>query len=163
MRLTAQEKKAAIISDLAAVRSQIVEIAGSLPSDKQDQVFLGTWSIKELLAHLIGWDFTNIAAIQAVRSGKLPDFYAYRDKDWSSYNAMLVSQYRQEDYRELLSAVKDSHQQLISFLETIPAGELDRDWGVRFKGYKVTIARLLEAEAGDEKIHLEQIRSFATT
>jgi len=43
-------------------------------------------------------------------------------------------------------------------MRTIAAEELDRDTGVRFKGYKVTVARLLQAEAGDERRHAAQIR-----
>jgi hypothetical protein len=46
-------------------------------------------------------------------------------------------------------------------VETVPAEELSRDTGVRFRGYKVTIARTLEAEVKDEKVHHAQIEEFA--
>jgi hypothetical protein len=41
-----------------------------------------------------------------------------------------------------------------------PAEEFDRDSGVRYKRYKVTIARLLQAETRDEKTHHKQIEEF---
>jgi hypothetical protein len=48
-------------------------------------------------------------------------------------------------------------------LDALPAGELIRDRGVRSpRGRKVTVAMLLSAEAGDERKHGEQIRTFAT-
>ncbi len=65
-----------------------------------------------------------------------------------------------DDFAELLSSVEDSLQQLVDFLETISAEEFDKDRGVRHKGYKVTIARLLQAETKDEKTHHKQIEEF---
>jgi hypothetical protein len=46
-------------------------------------------------------------------------------------------------------------------LETIRAEEFERDRGLRFRGYRVTIASLLAAESGDEEKHASQIASFA--
>jgi hypothetical protein len=37
---------------------------------------------------------------------------------------------------------------------------LDQRIGVRFRGYKVMIQRLLEAETEDEQTHLQQIAYF---
>ena len=38
--------------------------------------------------------------------------------------------------------------------------EHNKDFGVRFRGYNVTIQRLLEAEQKDEQTHLGQIIAF---
>jgi hypothetical protein len=56
--------------------------------------------------------------------------------------------------------VKDSQEKLIEFLQTIPAENFNKDFGVRFRGYKVTMQRLLEAEWKDEQTHLQQIVDF---
>ena len=70
--------------------------AEELPPLLHDQVLLGIWTIKDLLAHLIGWDFTNLQAIQQILAGQYPTFFKYYDKDWQSYNARLVLEYRVE-------------------------------------------------------------------
>jgi len=155
-----QKKKDELIADLIRTRQMILTIASSLPTNQQDQVFLGIWSVKHLLAHVTGWDVTNFEAIQAVRKGKLPAFYAFVDHDWKTYNAMLVSKYKKDDFKELISSVQTSHRKLIDLLETIPAEEYERDTSVRFKGCKVTIARLLQAEIKDMKVHYDQIVAF---
>jgi hypothetical protein len=49
---------------------------------------------------------------------------------------------------------------LLEFLNTIPAENFNKDFGVRFRGYRVTIQRLLEAEQKDEETHLQQIMDF---
>ena len=83
--IKAQLKKDELIADLIETRRKILDITSSFPPAKHDEVFLGIWSVKDLLAHLIGWDATNRQAVKAIRMGKLPDFYAYIDRDWQTY------------------------------------------------------------------------------
>jgi hypothetical protein len=161
VRHTALQKKTAILDGLITVRSEIVDTVQSLPLEKQSQVFLGSWDIKDLLAHLVGWDYTNIQMARQVQNNQLPDFYSYYDRDWRSYNAELVSRYRVDDFTEMLAATRVSHQQLIVFLKSLPPDEFFKDRGLRYKGYKVLLGRLLEAELKDENTHLEQIKQFA--
>lgn len=155
-----QAKKDKLISELVETRRKTLDTVSSLSPAQQGEVFLGIWSVKDLLAHLVGWDFANIEAAQAVLAGKVPAFYSYYDRDWRAFNARLVAEYRKDDFAELVSSAEDSHQKLIDFLTTIPAEEFDKDKGVRFKGYKVTIARLLQGEIDDEKKHYAQIEEF---
>jgi hypothetical protein len=157
----AQQKKDDIISALSQARRKILKVAHILPSDKRSEVFLGVWSAKDLLAHLVGWDYTNIEATKSILSGELPEFYSRHDRDWASYNAFLVERHKTEDYAELLHSVEASHRALVDLLATVPADEFEKDRGVRYKRYKVTIARLLRAEAEDEEEHYRQIKAFA--
>jgi hypothetical protein len=156
-----QAKKKEIISELADTRKKILNAASSLPPGKHAQVFLGVWTIKDLLAHLAGWDYANAEAIQAILAGRLPAFYEHYDRDWRTFNAQLVSEHERHDFAELLTSVEDSHRELVELVRTLPAEELDKDTGVRFRGYKVTISRTLEAEVKDEKVHHAQIEEFA--
>jgi hypothetical protein len=151
--------KSELISVLIETRAAITHVASQLPPKAQDTVFLGVWSVKDLIAHLIGWDFTNLAAAKDVQAGKLPEFYAHYDKDWKTYNAALVAKYKRDDFEELLALARDSQGQLIAYLESVPAEAFEKDFGVRSeRNYKVTIARLLQAELKDGQEHLEQIR-----
>ena len=153
--------KREIISNLLETRATITREASQLSAETQDTAFLGVWSIKDLIAHLTGWDFTNLAATKDIQAGKLPEFYARYDKDWKTYNAELVAKYKRDDFEELLSLVRDSQNQLIKYLETIPAETFEKDFGVRSgRGARVTIARLLQAEWKDEQEHLRQIQDF---
>jgi hypothetical protein len=156
----AQAKKDEIISALIQARRKILDQAYRLPPEKRDEVFLGIWSVKDLLAHLIGWDYTNLDAVKSVLEGELPEFYAHRDRDWATYNAFLVKKHKTKKYAELLYSVETSHRALMNFLATVPADEFERDQGVCYKRYRVTIARLLQSEAEDEVEHARQIEAF---
>ena len=155
-----QARKEEIISALVKARQDILAEVSLLSKADRNRIFLGTWSVKDLLAHLAGWDFTNIDAIKSVLAGKLPSFYEYRDRDWQTYNAMLVGKYKRNSFRELLATVKRSQKELIEFLQPIPPEYFGKDFDVRFRGYKVTIQRLLEADVKDGQVHFQQIVDF---
>jgi len=161
MSIKIQEmKKVQLIADLIQARQSLLDAILSLPPARQDEVFLGVWSVKDLVAHLIGWDDANLEAAQSILANQLPAFYNHYDRDWKSFNARLVNEHRLDDFQSLLVSVKVSQQKLVDFLRHIPAAEFSKDRGVRFKGYKVTIGRLLEAETKDEKIHQGQVEDF---
>jgi len=156
----AQAKKEMLISDLINVRKLIIEAATCLSPEERNQVFLGVWSVKDLLAHLIGWDYTNLVAAKDILAGKLPEFYSEYDHDWKSYNERLIGKYKRDNFEELLNSIQNSHQKLIDYLKTIPAEDLDKDTGVRCQRHKITINGLLRVEINDEKIHHQQIENF---
>lgn len=160
MKQTDSTFKDELLFGLKAVRESILVEALALPAEARDRVFLGTWSVMDLLAHLAGWDFTNLQAAKDVLDSLLPEFYDHRDADWRAYNALLVGKYQRTDFNEQVKLVRDAQRQLLDFLQTLPAEDFKRDTGVRYKGIKVTIARLLQSELEDEETHFEQVLEF---
>jgi uncharacterized damage-inducible protein DinB len=160
MRGATAEKKRQWIDELVAARRSLLEAVRALLGARQDEVFLGTWSVKDLLAHLVGWDATNLKAVQEILSGQYPAFFQFYDKDWHSYNARLVERYKIEPFAALLAEVEDSHRQLVGFLESLSAAELVGGKARSAKGRTVTIRGLLRAEANDERQHAGQVSAF---
>lgn len=164
MSTKSETRKRELLSGLIETRAAILHAASQLSPETQNTIFLGVWSVVDLIAHLVGWDFTNLSAAKGIQAGKLPEFYSHYDKDWKTYNAELVAKYKRDDFEELLTLARDAHSQLIVYLESIPAEAFEKDFGVRSgRNYRVTIARLLQAEWKDEQEHLEQIRKFSAT
>jgi hypothetical protein len=95
-----------------------------------------------------------------VLSGQLPAFYAFADRDWQTYNTRLVSQYKQGSLSELVQRARQSQAELLATLRSFPAVQYLQDHGVRYKGYRVTISRLIESEVKDEKVHLAQVKGL---
>jgi hypothetical protein len=140
-------------------RMALLECARTWPADRVGEVFLGEWSLLDLLAHLSGWDKANREAVSAVQAGRLPAFYAHKDADWRSFNAMHVRKYRRPTLEGQLAIVQDTFGKLMKALNKVEAEDYYRDYGVRYKGWKVIIARLVESELHDECIHLEQMKA----
>jgi hypothetical protein len=154
-------RKQALVAGLRDARRRILETAALLPAPARRRSFLGTWSLRELLAHLEGWDHTNARATEELLRGRLPGFYRYADHDWQSYNATLVRRYGRRNYRSLVASVKRSHRGLLRLLEAVPAEEMWKDRGIRYRGWRVTIGRLMEAECRDEEKHCRELLAFA--
>ena len=133
-------RKDRILSELTGTRHKVLSAASKIFDKDQDIIFLGIWSIRDLIAHLIGWDYTNLNAIKSVMQKQIPDFYKYHDHDWQAYNAILVRKHKKGPIQNLLARANDSHETLVRFLQTIP--------------------RLLESETNDERIHYQQITGF---
>jgi len=155
-----QAGKEWIISEMQRVRSELLTEGAALSRKERDTVYLGTWSVRDMLAHLAGWDYANLDAAKSILAGKLPAFYEYKDRDWQTYNAMLVKKYRSNNFRKLRATVKRSQKKLVDFVQALPREDFNQDFGVRFRGYKVTIQRLLEADIKDVRIHHQQIVDF---
>jgi hypothetical protein len=160
MNTKAQAKKEWIISEMQRVRSELLTEVAALSRKERDTVFLGIWSVRDLLAHLAGWDFANLDAAKSIIKGRLPSFYGHHDRDWQTYNAMLVKKYRRNTFRELRATLKGSQRKLIDHLQTIPPEYFNRDFGLRFRDRRVTIQRLLQADIKDVQIHHQQIVDF---
>lgn len=158
--LTHEEKRSKLINQLRDVRGRILAKASIIASNYEDEVFLGTWSIKDILAHLAGWDEVNLAAAKSILDGELPEFYAHHDHDWTTYNAQLVTDYKCDDLQALIVKVRGTHTELIQFLKSIPASELYKDRGIRIRGYKVILARLLQVQKEDDEQHFKEISEF---
>lgn len=154
------EQQVIMLDEFSQVRTAILAMARQFNPNEVSRVFLGSWTILDLLAHLRGWDFTNLQAAQDILNGKLPDFYGQFDKDWASYNAKLITLYKEDTLEAMLAAVAESHASLIQYLFALSPEELFTDQGVRHGNYKVIISRLIEAEKRDERKHLEQIENF---
>ena len=155
--LSHEEKRAKLVNQMRDVRGRILAKASRLPSEHEDDVFLGTWSMKDLLAHLVGWDRTNLAAAKSILKGDLPEFYAHHDPDWSTFNDQLVTKYKCDYLRELIAKARGTHTELIQFIMSIAASELYKDRGIRIKGYKVILARLLQVQKEDDEQHFKEV------
>jgi hypothetical protein len=140
-----------LIQGLASARRAVLHAAEALAPEQRDTVFLGVWSVKDLLAHLAGWDDTNRQAVQEILAGQRPSFWKYKDRDWQSYNARLVAQYRRDEWAELLAMLEKTHGALIDYLQTVPVESY-----VQHRA----IGRLLRTEAKDEEEHARQIEEF---
>jgi uncharacterized damage-inducible protein DinB len=147
-------QKDELIQGLVKARRKVLRAANSLLPEQRDDVFLGVWSVKDILAHMAGWDDTNRLAVQEILDGRRPSFWQHQDPDWRRYNARLVAQYRRDEWAELLGVAEAAHRALIALLRTIPAESYVQHQ---------SIASLLRTEARDEEEHARQIEEFRTT
>ena len=78
MRISPDLRKSQLLDGLEQARNGFLDELSSLPPEKRSEVFLGTWSAHDLVAHLIGWDFANIQAARDILADQ-PVSYTHLD------------------------------------------------------------------------------------
>lgn len=160
MRKSEDDRKAEIIEALVSARQSILAAVDCMTPEQYDFPCIGVWCVKDLLAHLIGWDETNLQAVQQILAGERPQFFQYYDRDWQSYNAALVSRHRRDSIESLRLNAGESHQRLVSFLRSLTAAQVLTEKSSPENGRPVSILTLLRAETKDERVHAAQVRAF---
>jgi hypothetical protein len=103
----------------------------------------------------------NADSVREIRQGHKPVCFEHWNPDWSAYNAKLVKQYKGQDADATLIEMQASHRSLLEFLQEIPAGDFEKDFGARTsRGGIITIANYLQAEIDDEREHYRQIKNW---
>ncbi|HWC30857.1 MAG TPA: DinB family protein, partial [Dehalococcoidia bacterium] len=111
-----------------------------------------------VIAHTVGWDYTNVEAIPDFAAGRLPAFFARYDADWGSINAELVARYRVEDWDALMQTLRDAQAAFVAALSDLNDTDLDRR--ASWNGRRVSLRGMLRAISRDEAEHVRQIEAF---
>jgi len=114
------------------------------------------WAPRDVLAHLIGWNFLTIEGVRAVLCGELPSYFADEANGYSAVNAESVARYDDTDRTRLLARLEEAHRQLVAVLRALRPEE----WvhaGVRYRDWTITVVNSVEALRQDYEVHLKRI------
>ncbi len=110
------------------------------------------WTVKELLAHLAGWDDATIAALQAHNQGESTPLLALRGID--AYNEQTVGERSELDYAQIVKEWELVREQLVALLQALPPEQLG-DKIVSPWGPQVSVEELVRIMIEHEEEHAE--------
>ena len=122
---------------------------------------IDSWSPRDVLAHLIGWNRYTIEGCQQIRKGETPFYFIDPGDDFSKVNALLVQEYYSSDKRRLINELETSAQELEQFLLSVDPTEWEADYGVTYEGGPVTIKNSIDVLIRDYVVHRQQIEKWA--
>jgi hypothetical protein len=125
-------KKSELLTWLQAAYQQWEALLDQIGLERMDQPGVnGQWSIKDLVAHLTGWQPRLIARIQAAQRGEPeppPPWPAHLQGE-DEINAWIYESNRGRPVREVLDASQQSFQQLLAVIEGLPDDVvIEREW-----------------------------------
>jgi hypothetical protein len=126
-----------------------------LNEDQLTEPWLGTWSAKEIVAHIIGWQEEIGPALERLARGEkpVPEGVSYDDAD--SWNARFVAERRDTPVAELLQDLDASHERFLRLASEVPDD--------RFQPGR-TAWRLVDLNSAHHyREHAEQIRAWRAT
>lgn len=121
--------------------------------DKHREICPG-WTVKEVLAHISGWDAVGTSTVRAHMAGEKPPLLEARGID--AYNAYVVAGSETLTYEEVVQQWKLARRQFVNALAETPPEQLrDR---VQFPwGETGNIARLVSILVEHEREHATEI------
>jgi hypothetical protein len=119
-----------------------------------------SWTVRDIAAHLIGWNRYILQGSRQILRGELPFYDINPGADYSNINAELISKYSDTDRSVLLKILADSSNELVRFLRTIDSADWDRDFGVRHKEEKITVKSTMGDLIADYNHHRVQLKEL---
>ncbi len=114
------------------VRSRAKMIAHLDVIDKNRKIY-PLWTIREMLAHLSGWDDAVIAYLHSLEEGEIPATPAARGIDY--YNAETVATREGLDYDHIYREYIETRKTLLKLMENVPEEKISMEyilpWGDR--------------------------------
>jgi len=140
-----------LLQRLDETRAKIEELLPKV--DPKKEIYPG-WTIKDLLAHITGWDDATIDSLRAHVAGRVPAIPA--DRGINEYNARTVSTRQDLDYEHILGEWRLTRQVLRTIIEQMPDDKFSNPLIVPW-GEKGTVTFLVDIFREHEEEHVHDI------
>jgi len=122
---------------------------------------LKKWSLRDIVAHLVGWNrYITAGSIQIMR-GELPFYDDDPGENFCNVNAELIREHSTKNREKLLEELLSTADGLKQFLESLDTKDWDHDFGVRHNGQIITIKNTVDELIADYLHHTVQIKDWA--
>jgi len=126
--------------------------AGLSDSELMEPGVTGTWSVRDIIAHVTCWEEEALTHLPFILAGGRPPRYSATYGGIDAFNAQKTEQKRNLSLSEVLEQRDDTHRRLIDFLNSVSEDQFIRD--TRFR------RRLLLDTYSHYRNHAETIRSW---
>jgi hypothetical protein len=112
----------------------------------------GTWSVKDIVAHVTSWEEEALTHLPIILDGGKPPRYSLTHGGIDAFNARTTQRNRDVPLAEVLRRRDEMHGRLIEFIQGVPEAEFATDTRVR--------RRLRLDTYGHYSIHARAIRTW---
>lgn len=148
--------KAATLKTLDDEYRNLHEAFAGLDEDQLERIWFGQWSVRDIVAHVAGWEREMTAALQRMARGERPTPEGTDYSDSDGWNARFAATARSIAPRTVIAAGEQTHMTYVNAAKALPDdrfGETD--------GKPKTANRLLETSGfGHYREHAAQIRDW---
>ncbi len=124
--------------------------------DKNRKIY-PLWTIREIIAHLSGWDDASIAYIRAIVAGETPATPAARGVD--VYNAETVATREGLDYDRIYREYIETRRILLDLIRAMPEGKITEKFILPWGG-DGTLVDIVNIFGPHEEEHAEDVRKI---
>jgi hypothetical protein len=84
----------------------------------------GTWSIKDIIAHVTSWEEEALKHLPHILAGERPPKYSVVYGGIDAFNDLTIDQTRELPLPEVLARRDETHKRLIDYLQGIPEEQI---------------------------------------
>jgi len=101
--------------------------AGLLDSQMTESGVTGSWSVKDIIAHVTWWEEEALKHLPLINTGGRAPTYAAEYGGIDAFNALMTEQKRRLSLFEVLRQRDETHQRLVAYIERAPEEQFIRD------------------------------------
>ena len=94
--------------------------AGLSDAEMVEPGVTGTWSVKDIIAHVTSWEQESLTHLPLILAGETPPRYSDVYGGINAFNAQRTEQKRHLSLSEVLRQRDDTHRRLIDLIQTVP-------------------------------------------
>jgi len=80
----------------------------------------GTWSVKDIIAHVTSWEEEALTHLPVILAGGKPPRYSVTHGGIHAFNAQMTQRNRERPLSEVLRRRDDTHRRLLAFIQGAP-------------------------------------------
>jgi len=140
-----------LLNDAAREYKAFHESIHGLNEEHMTEAWLGTWSVRDIVAHISGWHREMTPALERLARGErpVPPGVSYDDVD--GWNEKFAAAKRHEPVADVLLDLDKSHEDFMHAAAQVPDD--------RFAEGK-TAMRIMQTIAGHPLEHLDELREW---
>lgn len=150
-------RKETVIAKFQANRKRSLEFLASLAPEEWESYTLGTWHLREVVAHLIGWSYESAKALGELSHNQSPSYDEYNHDDWAEINQLFINGYGAGTLNELIERLRRAGEYLCAEAEKLPLQDFEEDNGVFRKNRQWTVYVELDDTADHERHHIDRV------
>jgi hypothetical protein len=85
-----------------------------------EPVVIGTWSVKDILAHVTTWEQVTLKVLPLIIQGGTLPRYSTQYGGIDAFNALMTEQKRDLSLSDVLTQLAETHQRLLDYIQTVP-------------------------------------------
>ncbi len=113
-----------LCENLSSVEEEFIQLIDSLNAKVRDQKMAeGSWSTKDILAHIVGWEVEVVKQFKSfLVNPDVDDTY-----DIDSFNESSVSSRKNKTWNEIVEELKSTQEELSAFISTLSQKDIDAE------------------------------------
>jgi uncharacterized damage-inducible protein DinB len=116
-----------------------------------------TWTIKEMLAHLTGWDASSTETLNAYAQGRTPQTPAAADRGFVRFNAGNIQERENLSLEQMVQAWEESREAFKQAIRDLPDEKVNQPFTSSW-GQPVKLDEFVQIFAEHEIEHAHEIR-----